>query len=96
MLRVRDHGPGVANAQLAHLAEPFFRADTARQRITGGVGLGLYLCRLVAQAHGGGLSMRNSHPGLEVTVSLPALTFTSHPASDPALNPITPAKSFAP
>jgi signal transduction histidine kinase len=51
VLRVRDHGPGVPEAHLAHLAEPFYRADSARQRATGGVGLGLYLCRLVAEAH---------------------------------------------
>ncbi len=53
---VRDHGAGVSEVQLTHLAEPFYRADSARQRATGGVGLGLTLCKLVAQAHGGGLS----------------------------------------
>ena len=84
LLRVRDHGPGVDELHLPHLAEPFFRADTARQRSTGGVGLGLYLCRLVAQAHGGSLSVRNAHPGLEVTVSFPTAV------------PVTPAKSSAP
>jgi signal transduction histidine kinase len=71
-LRVRDHGPGVDDAVLPHLAEPFYRADAARQRATGGVGLGLYLCKLVAQAHGGEFSVRNAQPGLEVRVRLPA------------------------
>ena len=70
-LRVRDHGPGVQEAQLARLGEPFYRTDEARQRSTGGVGLGLYLARLVAQAHGGRLVFRNARPGLEVTLSLP-------------------------
>jgi signal transduction histidine kinase len=70
-LRVRDHGPGVADAQWAALAEPFYRADAARQRGTGGVGLGLYLCRLVAQAHGGTLTLRPAQPGLEAVVDLP-------------------------
>ncbi|MBC7681848.1 MAG: sensor histidine kinase, partial [Ferruginibacter sp.] len=37
----------------------------------GGVGLGLYLCRLVAQAHGGRLDLRPAHPGLEAVVDLP-------------------------
>ena len=69
---VRDHGPGVDEAQLARLAEPFYRTDTARQRSTGGVGLGLYLCRLVAQAHGGTLALRAAQPGLEIEVTLPA------------------------
>jgi len=71
VLRVRDHGPGVDDAQLAHLGEAFYRTDSARQRSTGGVGLGLYLCRLVAQAHGGRLTARNAQPGLEIEVTLP-------------------------
>ena len=71
VLRVRDFGPGVADEHLGRLAEPFFRPDTARQRATGGVGLGLYLCRLVAQAHGGWLHIANAKPGLEVQVALP-------------------------
>lgn len=72
-LAVRDFGPGVEEDQLAHLAEPFYRTDKARQRSTGGVGLGLYLARLVAQAHGGSLVLRNTHPGLEVTMVLPLM-----------------------
>lgn len=72
LLLVRDFGPGVEEAALPHLAEPFYRPDAARERATGGVGLGLYLSRLVAQAHGGTLAVRNAHPGLEVRVTLPA------------------------
>jgi signal transduction histidine kinase len=70
-LEVRDFGPGVAPAQLVHLTEPFYRTDGARQRATGGVGLGMYLCRLVAEAHGGRLAVRNAQPGLAVSVWLP-------------------------
>ena len=70
-LSVRDFGPGVDEAQLARLSEAFYRADAARQRSTGGVGLGLYLCRRVAQAHGGTLTIRNASPGLELTLGLP-------------------------
>ncbi|WP_371319829.1 ATP-binding protein [Variovorax sp. dw_308] len=69
-LEVRDFGPGVDDAQLEHLAEPFYRTDSARQRATGGVGLGMYLCRLVAEAHGGSLEVRNAHPGLAIAVRL--------------------------
>eukprot|EP01032_Pedospumella_encystans_P000676 gene676-783_t len=43
-LEVRDHGRGVPPEHLPHLAQAFYRPDTARQRATGGVGLGLYLC----------------------------------------------------
>jgi signal transduction histidine kinase len=70
-LSVRDFGPGVAEEHLAHLADPFYRADSARQRATGGFGLGLYLCRLVAQAHGGELHIRRAEPGLAVTAEWP-------------------------
>ena len=69
LLSVRDFGPGVAEEHLAHLAEPFYRVDSARQRATGGFGLGLYLCQLVAQAHGGELRIRHAEPGLEVTAA---------------------------
>jgi signal transduction histidine kinase len=71
LLVVRDHGPGVPPGDLQRLAQPFYRPDAARSRGSGGVGLGLYLCRLVAQSHGGTLFLRNADPGLEVTVALP-------------------------
>jgi signal transduction histidine kinase len=69
-IAVRDFGPGVDESQLAHLTEPFFRTDAARARATGGVGLGMYLCRLIAQAHGGELSIANAHPGLRAEARL--------------------------
>ena len=73
-IEVRDHGPGVPEDQLPHLAEAFYRPESARTRSTGGVGLGLYLCKLVAQAHGGTFAVRNARPGLAVTVTLPAVS----------------------
>ena len=72
VLRVRDHGSGVDAAVLPRLAEPFYRPDAARDRGAGGVGLGMYLCRLVAQAHGATWTVRNAQPGLEVRVAFPA------------------------
>jgi signal transduction histidine kinase len=69
-LEVRDFGPGVPEDQLSKMAEPFFRPDTARTRSAGGVGLGLYLCKLVSHAHGGNCRIRNAHPGLSVVVQL--------------------------
>ena len=71
ILTVRDHGPGVPEAQLPLLMQPFYRPDSARQRSTGGVGLGLYLCQLVARAHGGSLLLSNASPGLRAVVTLP-------------------------
>jgi signal transduction histidine kinase len=70
-LTVRDHGPGVPPEQLAQLAQAFHRPDSARTRSAGGVGLGLYLCRLVAQAHGGQLALHNAQPGLAVVATWP-------------------------
>ena len=70
-ITVRDFGPGVDEAQIPHLGQPFFRPDAARTREGGGVGLGLYLCRLVAQAHGGSFAVSNAKPGLQVQVLLP-------------------------
>ena len=70
-ITVRDFGTGVPEDQLPHLAQPFYRPDSARTRESGGVGLGLYLCKLVALAHGGSFAISNAQPGLEVIVSLP-------------------------
>jgi signal transduction histidine kinase len=70
-LSVRDHGPGVAPEQLARLAQPFYRPDSARTRAAGGTGLGLYLCRLVAESHGGRLTLSAAEPGLLAEVRLP-------------------------
>ncbi|HEY1392164.1 MAG TPA: ATP-binding protein [Methylibium sp.] len=68
LLAVRDYGPGVAEDALAQLGLPFFRPDESRTRASGGVGLGLNLCRLIAAAHGAQLEIRNADPGLEVAV----------------------------
>ncbi len=67
-LGLRDFGPGVPPEVLPRLAEPFYRPDSARTRGAGGVGLGLHLCRRVAQAHGGSLVLRHAQPGLEVAM----------------------------
>lgn len=87
-LGVRDFGPGVDPQQLPRLTEAFYRPDSARTRAAGGVGLGLTLCRLVAEAHGGTLALRNAEPGLEARVSLPpAPVLPSRPASRPPGRP---------
>jgi signal transduction histidine kinase len=58
--RVRDHGPGIPPDQRSGLGEPFFRPDASRARTTGGTGLGLYLARQVARAHGGELVLADT------------------------------------
>jgi len=71
-LAVRDYGPGIAPQHLARVTEPFYRSDPARSRATGGFGLGLYLCRRIAEAHDGQLSIASTEgEGTTVTVTLP-------------------------
>ena len=67
-LSVRDFGPGVSPEALPQLGQPFYRPDAARTRHEGGVGLGLCLCRLVAEAHGSRLMLRNAEPGFEASM----------------------------
>jgi signal transduction histidine kinase len=71
-LEVIDQGEGIPAEHLSHITEPFYRADSSRQRNTGGFGLGLYLCRLIAKAHGGELTIRSElGKGTHITVQLP-------------------------
>lgn len=72
VFRVRDHGPGIAPEQRAHIGEPFYRPDASRTRATGGTGLGLFLARQVARAHGGDLLLEEADgPGALFVVRLP-------------------------
>jgi signal transduction histidine kinase len=71
--RVRDYGPGIPAEQRAHIGEPFYRSDASRARETGGTGLGLYLARQVARAHGGDLVLEESEgAGALFVATMPA------------------------
>ena len=71
-LGVSDQGPGIPADQVQHVGEPFYRGDPSRTRGTGGSGLGLYLARLAAQAHGGTLELdREQVRGARFVVTLP-------------------------
>ncbi|MDZ7663351.1 ATP-binding protein [Thiohalophilus sp.] len=72
VLRVVDSGPGIPEAQLQHVTEPFYRVEKSRSRETGGVGLGLSIARNIVDSHGGEMTLRN-HPkgGLEIVIRLP-------------------------
>jgi signal transduction histidine kinase len=63
---VSDTGPGISAADLEHIFERFYRADTSRARETGGFGLGLSIARELLEAMGGSLSA-TSQPGLGST-----------------------------
>jgi signal transduction histidine kinase len=71
MIRVSDRGPGVPNAELSNIFRPFYRVADARDRESGGVGLGLAIAERVARVHGGSIHAENrAGGGLEVVLSL--------------------------
>ena len=71
VVRVVDEGPGIAEADLERVFEPFFRAEPSRNLDQGGVGLGLSVARSIARAHGGDLTLEQRQPGLAAVVRLP-------------------------
>ena len=52
ILSVKDNGCGISEEDIAKVTEPFYRVDKARSREQGGAGLGLTLCKQIAEAHG--------------------------------------------
>ncbi|SCA56947.1 Signal transduction histidine kinase [Candidatus Terasakiella magnetica] len=69
---VRDDGPGIPEADLEEVFQPFRRVEASRNKETGGVGLGLAVVRSVAHAHGGTAELRNcGEGGLEAKLILP-------------------------
>ncbi len=72
LIQVRDHGPGVPENRLDHLFEPFVRVGDARDRASGGYGLGLAIAKRAIQLHGGQVSASNhAEGGLAVSIRLP-------------------------
>ena len=71
-LVVSDGGAGIAPEHLPRLTDPFYRADPSRRRGSGGVGLGLYLARAIADVHGGALEVESApDEGTRVRVYIP-------------------------
>jgi two-component system osmolarity sensor histidine kinase EnvZ len=74
LLKVRDHGPGVSESQLADLAKPFFRGDTARTEATG-AGLGLSIVDTAIHRMGGVFQLTNTRThGLAAHIKLHRVT----------------------
>lgn len=72
VITVRDHGRGVAEAELHRIFEPFYRTDSARARSSGGTGLGLTIAQRAISRDGGTVVARNAQgSGLQVDVRLP-------------------------
>ena len=79
-LCVRDAGPGVPASQLGKIFEPFYRVQEARERKTGGHGLGLAIAASAIRRHGGSIEARNAETGgLEIRVLLPLIPLRPGP-----------------
>jgi signal transduction histidine kinase len=62
-ITVMDRGPGIADAELAQVLQPFYRVENSRNRDTGGTGLGLAIAQQLAIALGGSLILSNREGG---------------------------------
>ena len=72
-IRIDDDGPGIPEADLGRMTDPFTRGDPSRNTATGGAGLGLALARAIAEQHGGSLVLANrAEGGLRAEIVLPA------------------------
>jgi two-component system sensor histidine kinase CpxA len=71
-ISIRDHGPGVPEAALTNLFLPFYRVAEARDRQSGGTGIGLAITERAVRLHGGTVTARNATGGgLLIEVRLP-------------------------
>ena len=71
-LTVDDDGPGIPDAEMEAVFQPFHRVETSRNLETGGVGLGLSVAKSVADAHGGTIWLENREDGgLRAILKLP-------------------------
>ena len=71
-IEIRDHGPGLPESELTNIFRPFYRVAVARDRESGGAGLGLAIAERVIRTHGGTIVAQNAAPrGLLIAISLP-------------------------
>lgn len=80
VITVDDDGPGVPRTERERVFDPFYRLDASRERKTGGFGLGLSFVRLIAEHHGGHVSISDSPAGgARFRLSIPAQSRLSQP-----------------
>jgi signal transduction histidine kinase len=71
LIEVEDEGCGIADEALGRIFDRFARADAARTRAAGGVGLGLAIVDAIAKRHGGSCTVRSTPHGSVFALSLP-------------------------
>jgi signal transduction histidine kinase len=72
VIAVEDDGPGIPEADMARMLEPFSRGEPSRNSTTGGAGLGLALARAIVEQHNGQLVLTNRRTGQDVITGLRA------------------------
>lgn len=85
VIEVEDEGSGIADEALERIFERFGRADTARTRSAGGVGLGLAIVDAIAKRHGGNCTVTSTPNGSVFALALPAALTSQPVAPDHAL-----------
>ncbi len=71
-IAIDDEGPGIPDAELARVFQPFYRVEGSRSRDSGGVGLGLAIAQSLVQRNRGTLSLRNRPSGgLRALIAMP-------------------------
>ena len=70
-ITVRDHGPGIPDHMLTSIFEPFVRVGEARDRQSGGYGLGLAIAKRAVELHGGEITAANQGNGLSIVIRFP-------------------------
>jgi two-component system sensor histidine kinase CpxA len=71
-ISISDDGSGIPEAELQKIFEPFYRVSVARERESGGVGLGLSIAYRAIQTHGGEIrAFNNENGGLKLIIHLP-------------------------
>jgi signal transduction histidine kinase len=73
IVSVRDYGPGVPYDALNDIFKPFYRVEKARDRSSGGMGLGLAIAQRAVEIHQGRMTASNAEPGLAVTIEVPCV-----------------------
>jgi two-component system sensor histidine kinase CpxA len=78
LIEIQDQGSGVPQEALSEIFKPFYRVGDARDRESGGAGLGLSISQRAVEVHGGSISARNAPKGgLLVSIVLPGTFQTS-------------------